>query len=94
MDPIADKEVECPFCGGRIKAKYWPPSIETHTSRCAAKSHTAWHRVPERYFFVSCPNCGKGRKEIEKKWKEGKEPSREDVIKRMREAGLDPTKLK
>jgi sarcosine oxidase delta subunit len=94
MDPIGIVDVECPFCGKKFKAKYWPPSIETHSSRSAAKSHTGWHRVPERYYFLSCPNCGKNRKEIEKKWKEGKELSREDTLKRLREAGLDPTKLR
>lgn len=33
-------------------------------------------------------------KEIEKRLKEGKEPSNEEVLKRLREAGLDPSKLK
>lgn len=33
-------------------------------------------------------------KEIEKALAKGKEPSNEEIVKRLREAGLDPTKLK
>jgi len=41
-------------------------------------------------------NCGKKAKEIEKFLNRGpdhKEPSNEEVVRRLREAGLDPTKL-
>jgi len=93
MDPIGIVDVECPFCKKRFKARYWPPSVETHTSRCAAKSVTKWHRVPERYFFTGCPHCGKSKKEIEKRWKEGVPPSHEEIIRRAKEAGL-PLKIK
>ena len=41
-----------------------------------------------------CPNCGKTKKEIEGILKNHKEPSREDVLRRLKEAGLDPSKLK
>ncbi len=52
------------------------------------------HRIEDIVLVAKCPNCGKTKEEIEKRLKEGKVPSREEVIRRMREIGLDPTKLK
>jgi hypothetical protein len=40
-----------------------------------------------------CPSCGKTKKEIEKALKEGKQLSNEEIIKRMKEAGL-PLRIK
>jgi len=44
---------------------------------------------------VECrPNCGKTKEEIKKRLIEGKPMDREAVLKRMREMGLDPAKVK
>jgi len=44
----------------------------------------------EKYELLSekCANCGKSKKEIEKVLKEGKQPSNEEIVRRMKEAGL------
>ena len=97
MDPIGILYLECPFCHKQtIKAYYWPPSREAKTSRSAgAGSRTKFYKVRERYHIASgCSNCGKTQKEVERVINKGEDkgPSREEVLKRMKEAGL-PTKF-
>lgn len=41
-----------------------------------------------------CPYCGKTKEEIKKRLTEGKPMDREAVLKRMRDMGLDPAKVK
>jgi DNA-directed RNA polymerase subunit RPC12/RpoP len=90
------KEIECPFCKAKISVLYKPAMIQFHVSRIAAKTARVPYRTQERYEILSdkCPNCGKSKKEIEKALAKGKEPSNEEIVRRLREAGLDPTKLK
>ena len=49
----------------------------------------------EKYEVISekCPNCGKTKKEIQKRLKEGPKLSHEEIIRRAKEAGL-PLKIK
>ena len=65
-------------------------------TRIRSGRSTKYVKSPERYEVLveKCPNCGKSKKEIEEALKTGKEPSNEEVVRRLREAGLDPTKLK
>jgi len=90
------REIECPFCKAKLKALYHPSVLQFHVSRIAAKTSRVPYRSQEKYILLvdKCPNCGKSKKEIEKRLKEGKELSNEEVIKRLREAGLDPSRLK
>ena len=57
-------------------------------ARCGSKSIK--FRTSDRHdiLVTKCPNCGKTKKEIEDRLKHGKRPSREDIIKRAKEAGL------
>ena len=68
----------------------------TKYARAASNKKAMTYFKDENYKIISdkCPNCGKSKKEIEHALKYGKEPSREEVIKRLREAELDPSKLK
>jgi len=65
-------------------------------TRCRAGRNNENIRSPERYEVLAdkCPDCGKSKKEIEKALAKGKELPNEEIVRRLREAGLDPTKLK
>jgi len=86
--PIAEVELECPFCGKMgVTAKYFPPSIQAKSSRSAAGYKTQIHRVPERYEGISgCKFCGKSDKEVEKALKEGKEDTEKEkrILERLK----------
>ena len=91
------QEVECPFCKAKISVLYKPSMIRfTSSSSASAGTKRKAFRTQEKYEIIpdKCPNCGKSKKEIEKALKEGKQPSNEEIIRRMKEAGLDPAKLK
>ena len=87
--------IECPFCGESVKALHRSALVRERKKSSWGGSKKSYTR-DEEFFEVTedCPNCGKTKKEIEKALKEGKEPSREEVIRRLKEAGSDPTKLK
>lgn len=90
------KEVECPFCKAKISVHYRPPMRQFHVSRISAKTARVPYMSKEKYEILvdKCPNCGKSKKEIEKALAKGKELPNEEIVRRLREAGLDPTKLK
>jgi len=90
--PIAEVELECPFCGKKgVTAKYIPPSIQAHTSRSAGGSKTQIHRVRERYEGISgCKFCGKSDVEVARAMKVGKEDTEKEkkVLQRLKEQGF------
>lgn len=90
--PIAEVKLECPFCGKKgVTAKYFPPSIQAHTSRSAGGKKTKIHRVPERYEGISdCKFCGKSDKEVEKAMKEGKSDAKKEkrILERLKKQGI------
>ncbi len=90
----SETEIPCPFCNeGKIKSLYTPIIKVTKFSRAASNKKATNYFKPEKYVILSgCPICHKTKKEIEKRLKEGKQPSREEVLRRMKEAGL-PTKF-
>jgi len=90
------REIECPFCKTKLKALYHPSMLQFHVSRISAKTARVPYRSPEKYEILvnKCPNCDKSKREIENALKHGKELPNEEVLKRLKEAGLDPTKLK
>jgi phage FluMu protein Com len=89
-------KIACPFCKSQtIVVVHRPPTLITKSCRGSGTTRSSSFKTKDEIRIISgCSNCGKTKEEIEKALKHGKEPSREEVIKRMREAGLDPTKLK
>jgi uncharacterized protein (DUF2225 family) len=90
------EEIECPFCKAKIKVLYKPSMLQFKVSRIAAGTKRTPYKTEEKYVLLvdRCPNCGKSKREIEKTLRLGKEPNNAEVIKRLRDAGLDPSKLK
>jgi uncharacterized protein (DUF2225 family) len=90
------KEIECPFCKSEIKALFKPSMLQFHVSRISAKTARVPYRTIEKYEILvdKCPKCGKTKKQIEIALRQGKELSNDEIIKRLREAGLNPSKLK
>lgn len=89
---MADRTtIKCPFCErGYIVALYTPQVYGYQITRAASNKKTIPKLYPEKFEVLTeqCPVCGKPRKEIQKVLKEGKKPSREEIIKRAKEAGL------
>jgi endogenous inhibitor of DNA gyrase (YacG/DUF329 family) len=86
--------IECPFCGKSIKALHKPALVREIKKSSWGGSKKSYKTDAEVFEVTEdCPNCGKTKKEIEKALKHGKEPSNEEIIKRMKEAGL-PLKIK
>jgi endogenous inhibitor of DNA gyrase (YacG/DUF329 family) len=88
---------ECPFCKkSGIKVMHKEETFTARRKNIRAGRNTEYIRSPEKYEVVSdkCPNCGKPKKEIEKALAKGKELPNEEVVKRLREAGLDPSNLR
>jgi len=78
-----------------VKAIHKESSFSAIRTRCRAGRSTKYVKSHESTEVISgCSNCGKSKEEIQKAFEHGKEPSHEEVIRRLREAGLDPTKLK
>jgi len=88
-------KIKCPICEmGEIVTLYTPKTFITKYARASSNKKSVSYYKEEKYVIISpkCPNCGKSKKDIEKALKEGKQPSREEIIKRMKETGL-PTKF-
>lgn len=89
--------LECPFCNKiTLKVLHIPETFKYKRSHASSNTKTIPIKRPERYVLLveECPNCHKSKTEIEEALKRGKEPSNEEVVRRLREAGLDVTKLK
>ena len=91
------KTIKCPFCeSGEITVIHTPGMMITKYGRASSNKKAISYFKDEKYEIISekCSNCSKTKKEIEKAQKTGKEPTNEEIIRRMREVGLDPSKLK
>jgi endogenous inhibitor of DNA gyrase (YacG/DUF329 family) len=89
--------VECPFCKKMtIQILHSPEVYSTQTIRVGSNRKTIPNLTPakDQVLNEKCPNCGKSKKEIEDALKHGVPLSNDDVLKRLREAGIDPSKLK
>jgi len=89
--------MDCPFCEkAKIKVRHKPSVISTkRTVTATMGSRYTYHQSKEVYEVLEdCPNCGKTKEEIKKRLIEGKPMDREAVLKRMREMGLDPAKIR
>ncbi|MEM5803771.1 MAG: hypothetical protein QW474_02840 [Candidatus Aenigmatarchaeota archaeon] len=84
--------IECPFCNKKtVNVIYYPPVLQTSTSRAAGRTVTKFYRTKEKYEVISdCSECGKRVKEIQKVLNEGKkDPKKEkNIIERLKEQGL------
>lgn len=91
------KTIKCPFCEqGDIITIYIPRMMVTTYGRASSNKKAMNFFKNEKYEILSekCPNCGKSKKEIERALIEGIPLSNKEIIRRMKEAGLDPSKLK
>ena len=90
---VEKMKIECPFCGKLlIDCIYFPPVLQSSTSRTSAKSITKFYQTKEKYEVQSsCPNCGKSAKQIQKALDEGvKDPEKDKkILKRLKDQGLD-----
>ena len=86
--------LECPFCGkAKIRVFHKEGYLQAKTSRISAGAKTTYHRVPDTYQVLEdCPNCGKRRKEIERKLEGEEEIDHRKVLERMKRQGL-PTRI-
>lgn len=87
--------IECPFCKQKtIQMSHRPEIYTTQTIRVGSNRKTIPNLIPAKDEILSekCSNCGKPKKEIQKKIKEGYKPSHEELLNRLKEAGL-PTKI-
>ena len=84
------EEIPCPICGkGKINVRYTPRMLVTRYSHAASNRKAMNYRTHEKLTVVSgCSECGKTREEIEKAYRQEKPPSREDIIRRAKAAGL------
>lgn len=88
--------VECPFCKEKvIKLMHSPEVYGSHTIRVGSNRKTIpkLTQAKNEVLVEKCPHCGKTKKQIERALKEGVPPTHEEIIKRMKEAGL-PLKIK
>lgn len=91
-------KIRCPFCDkGEIDAIYTPARVERKISRGSGINKTTPTWIDERYEVIKdCLSCGKTASQIEKALSKGTEesrsPSREQILKRLRDADL-PTKV-
>jgi endogenous inhibitor of DNA gyrase (YacG/DUF329 family) len=88
--------IECPFCKKlTIEVIHSPEVYSTQTIRVGSNKKTIPNLTPakDQILTVKCPNCGKPKKEIEYALKHGVPLSNEEIIKRLKEAGV-PLKLK
>lgn len=84
-------QTECPFCKeGKINVIRKPSIIKLTSSRSAAGTKRKAYRTPEGFEVTSekCPVCGKSRQELKHALESGVPPSKEEMIKRAKEAGL------
>lgn len=92
-----EKIIKCPFCDqGDIRTLHNPASKRKSLARTRGGTSPTLYTGESYEALEGCSKCGKSRDEIEKVLKgqeEVKPPSREDIIRRLREAGL-PTKVK
>lgn len=80
----------------KIRVRHKPSVISKKRSVTATHgSKYNLHQSKEVYEVLEdCPNCGKTKEEIKKRLIEGKPMDRETVLKRMKEMGLDPAKVR
>jgi len=93
---IEQKNIECPFCKAKISCLYKPPVLQYAVTRISSRTSRTPYMTKEKYEILveKCPNCGKTKKEILDALYHGKELTNNEVLKRLKEAGLDPSRLK
>ena len=90
--PGEQKTIKCPFCKeGDITVLYFEREAVSKITRAAGNTKTITYMKDPRTEVLTekCPNCGKTKKELEKRIKEGSKPSREEIIKYIRSWSAD-----
>lgn len=89
--------IECPFCEkAKIKVRY-KPSVIVKKRKVSATLGTKYNTQKSKEIYEvleDCHECGKTKKDIEKRLIEGKPIDREKLIERIRALGLDPAKVR
>ena len=88
--------MECPFCKKRtIQILHSPEVYSSRTIRVGSNRKTMPNltHAKDQVLNEKCPSCGKPKKEIEYALKHGVPLTNDEIIKRLREAGV-PLKLK
>lgn len=89
------KIMSCPFCDiGRIKVRHVPILKKEQFASGSAFSKRTTTYTREHYTVLEdCPNCGKSKKEIEKRFATGEAKSigHKELLERLRKAGLPTT---
>ena len=86
--------MKCPFCKeGDIKVLHIKASYSETRARAASNTKTipVYHKAKEEA-LSDCSKCGKTQKEMNRIFREGKQVSCKDAVKRAEESGL-PTKF-
>lgn len=89
--------MDCPFCEKvKIKVRHKPSiTMKKRSNTATMGSRYNLYQSKEVYEVLEdCPNCGKIREEIKKRLINGKPVDREAVLKRMKDMGLDPAKVR
>ncbi len=89
--------MDCPFCEkAKIKVRHKPSiTMKKRSNTATMGSKYNLYQSKEVYEVLEdCPNCYKTKEEIKKRLIEGKPMNREAILKRMKDVGLDPAKIK
>lgn len=89
--------MDCPFCEkAKIKVRHKPAVAMKKRSVTGTMGSRYSLKISKEIYDVTedCPNCGKTREEIKKRLIEGKPMDREAILKRIKDMGLDPTKVR
>ena len=88
------RTIKCPFCQQEgVVCNYTPRTLVTKYARAASNKKAMNYFKDEKYVVLSnCPSCGKIKKEIENRLKEGSSMSTSEAARRAKEAGL-PTRI-
>lgn len=87
-----EQKIKCPICdSGKIRVLHSPALKRKSLSRSRAGGSVTLYSEESFEALEGCQKCGKSRDEIEKVLRgheETKHPSREAILKRLRESGL------
>ncbi len=92
-----EKIIKCPICDeGDIKVLRNPSVTRKSLTKSRAGGSVTIHTSESYEALEGCPKCGKSRDDVERALKGNepvKHPSREEILRRLKEAGMS-TKVK
>lgn len=87
-------KIACPFCKKEtVTVVHRPPTVINKRVKGSGTTKSSSFRTKDEIKVISgCSSCKASKEDVEKAFKQGKQPSHEEVIRRLKEAGL-PTKI-